>query len=196
MRYVGVFIIGLLLIQCASKDEVVTPTYSEEELEVYRESGLETAMTTKAELGSVLIPTVTQKGTVQALEFCNIMAIPLTDNVSMASDRIVYRVSDKPRNPNNQANEQELTYIASAKEKIIAGEVVTPKVFALGDKVIGYYPIMTNQFCLQCHGNPGNEITEETFTAIQEIYPRDKAIGYTDGEIRGIFVVEMEGKQE
>lgn len=196
MRYLGFLFIGLILTQCTGEVKNPTPTYTEEELVTYRESGLETAMATKAALGSVLIPTVTQEGTVAALEFCNIKAIPLTDSMSVDQNKVIYRVSDKPRNHANLANEMELEYIASAKENIALGETVTPAVHAIGDRVIGYYPILTNQFCLQCHGNPGEKISEETLAAIQRIYPEDKATGYSEGEIRGIFVVEMEGKQE
>ncbi len=194
MRYLSVLVIGLFLTQCSGEVKNHTPTYTEEELVSYREEGLQAAMATKAALGSVLIPTVTQKGTVAALEFCNIKAIPLTDSMSVDQNKVLYRVSDKPRNPENLANEMELEYIASAKENIALGEMVTPTVYAIGDRVIGYYPIITNQFCLQCHGNAGEEISEETLAAIQRIYPQDKATGYSEGEIRGIFVVEMEGK--
>ena len=196
MRYLGVLFISVFLFQCANNGQISTPTYSEEELVIYREEGLKSAMATKAALGSVLIPTVTQEGPIAALEFCNINAIPLTDSMSVDQERKIYRVSDKPRNLDNQASEMEMEYIASVKGKLILGEPVTPAVHAIGDRVIGYYPILTNQFCLQCHGNVGQEINEETYAVIQRLYPEDKATGYDEGEIRGIFVVEMEGKKE
>ncbi len=196
MRYLGVLFISAFLYQCTNNSQISTLTYSEEELITYREEGLQSAMATKAALGSVLIPTVAQESTIAALKFCNISAIPLTDSMSVDQERRIYRVSDKPRNPGNLANEVEMEYISSVKGKLILGETVTPAVHALGDRVIGYYPIVTNQFCLQCHGNVGQEINEETFTVIQQLYPEDKAIGYGEGEIRGIFVVEMKGKKE
>jgi len=58
--------------------------------------------------------------------------------------------------------------------------------------VIGYYPIVTNKMCMQCHGNPEMDIDTKTFEIIKKRYPDDKAIGYTINELRGIWVIEME----
>lgn len=194
MRTISLIWLSLFFIQCSNTSEKPTPNYSSEELKSYRETGLESAMSTKSALAAVLIPTVSTQGTVEALQYCNTQAIPLTDSVSTYTSHSIKRVSDKARNPANEANETELTYILDTKERIAAGEEPTPKVFAVSDKVIGYYPIMTNQFCLQCHGSIGKQISEETYATIQELYPNDKAIDYSEGELRGIFVVEMEGK--
>ncbi len=45
---------------------------------------------------------------------------------------------------------------------------------------------------MQCHGDPETDILPETYTKIKELYPEDKAIGYIENELRGIWVVEME----
>ena len=65
----------------------------------------------------------------------------------------IKRVSDKPRNPNNQANETELTFIDDLKNTLLNGKKPTPKVVEKDGKMIGYYAIETNKMCLQCHGN-------------------------------------------
>jgi hypothetical protein len=50
---------------------------------------------------------------------------------------------------------------------------------------------ITNDLCLNCHGEPGQDITAETLRAINTHYPEDKAIGYRANQLRGIWVVEM-----
>lgn len=159
----------------------------------YQEKGLKYAMATKAVLGKNLLNAIKTRGTENAVEFCNTKAIHLTD--SMANDlkiKNIKRVSDLNRNPNNAANETELKYIVSTKTKLKNGEKPTPQVQELADKVIAYYPIVTNEMCLQCHGKKEKEINLKTQKRINLLYPEDKAVGYGENELRGIWVVEME----
>ena len=62
------------------------------------------------------------------------------------------------------------------------------------DKMVGYYPIETNKMCLQCHGLPNTQILPATLTKLKHLYPTDKAIGYGENELRGIWVIEMNKK--
>jgi hypothetical protein len=48
--------------------------------------------------------------------------------------------------------------------------------------------------CLQCHGIPNNQILPTTLSKIKELYPTDKATGYGENELRGIWVIEMDKK--
>lgn len=155
------------------------------------EQGLKYAMATKGVLGKNLLGAINTKGTAGALEFCNVQALPLTDSMSVHQNVKIKRVSDKNRNPNNAANAEELAYIASAKETLANGEKIKPLVNELQGRKIGYYPITTNNMCLQCHGTPGKELKEETLAAINKLYPEDKAIGYGPNQLRGIWVIEF-----
>ncbi len=103
----------------------------------------------------------------------------------------IRRASDQPRNPGNRATEPELTHIHQAKNAMAEGKPVKPQLLRDQGKVTAYYPIMTDAFCLQCHGTPGADITEETMAKIQELYPKDEATGYAAETLRGIWVVEM-----
>jgi hypothetical protein len=160
----------------------------------YVELGKELAMQTKGNLGKNLGLALSEKGAAGAVEFCNTRAIPITDSMSVVLNTKIKRVSDKPRNPNNQANADELAYIESWKEAKTRGEQVAPLVAERNGKMVGYYPIETNAMCLQCHGTPEKQITTETLSKIKKLYPADKAVGYGENEIRGIFVVEMDKK--
>lgn len=157
----------------------------------YLETGKGLAMQTKANLGKNLALAINEKGSDGAVEFCNTQAIPITDSMSVVLNAKIKRVSDKPRNSNNQANEAELSYINNWKEAKTKGEEHPPLLTELDGKMVGYYPIVTNQMCLQCHGTPEKQINTKTLSKIKKLYPTDKAIGYAEGEIRGIWVVEM-----
>lgn len=157
----------------------------------YLETGKGLAMQTKASLGKSLAMALNEKGSDGAVEFCNTQAIPITDSMSVMLGAKIKRVSDKPRNSKNQANESELSYINNWKEAKAKGKEHTPLLTELDGKMVGYYPIVTNQMCIQCHGTPGKQINVATLSKIKKLYPTDKAIGYAEDEIRGIFVVEM-----
>ncbi|MCB0841256.1 MAG: DUF3365 domain-containing protein [Bacteroidetes bacterium] len=155
------------------------------------EQGLKYAMATKAVLGKNLLNAINTKGTEGALAFCNEKAIPLTDSMQNQLSISIKRVSDKNRNPDNAANLDELEYIMKSKHLLEDGEEIKPAIQEKGEKIVGYYPIMTTQMCLQCHGLPEKDIQAGTLSKLSSLYPEDKATGYGENELRGIWVVEM-----
>ncbi|MCL5128285.1 DUF3365 domain-containing protein [Algibacter sp. L4_22] len=158
----------------------------------YGERGLKYALSTKAVLGKNLMKAIQKKGTLEALAFCNIKAYPLTDSMAVVHNATIKRVSDKPRNQNNQANKKELTYIESFKTDIKNN--IEPKAIVdqLDNKVQVYYPISTNTMCLQCHGKINQDIQKLTLRKLESLYPQDKAIGYNINEIRGLWSITFD----
>ena len=157
----------------------------------YKDAGKQLAIQTKSSLAYYLISSISEKGSEGAVEFCNIKAIPITDSMSVLLGAKIKRVSDLPRNPANKANESELAYIKKWKESKGNGEQKQPIVSEINGKMVGYYPIVTNQMCLQCHGQANKDINDATLNKINKLYPNDQATGYLENELRGIFVVEM-----
>jgi mono/diheme cytochrome c family protein len=153
--------------------------------------GKEIALSTKTVLGSNLLAAIKNKGTAGAVEFCHLKAIPLTDSMQRVNGTQIRRVSDRPRNPDNMANQLQLDYIEKAKSTLESGGKVAPFLRETTDAAIGYYPIVTNQMCLQCHGMPVKDILPQTLTRIEKLYPLDMATGYGENELRGIWVIEM-----
>lgn len=158
--------------------------------------GLNFVLATKAILGKNLMGQIAANGTEAALGFCNERAIHLTDSMSSAQGVGIKRVSDRPRNPDNRASEMEMQYILSLKKNMANGEGPQPKAFRDGNRNIGYYPIVTNAMCLQCHGVEGESISLQVNTRIADLYPSDEATGYGVDSLRGIWVVEMEAKRQ
>ncbi|WP_147678738.1 c-type heme family protein [Algibacter pacificus] len=158
----------------------------------YGERGLKYALATKAVLGKNLMGTIQKKGTLEALAFCNEKAYPLTDSMSVVNNATIKRVSDKPRNQNNQANKKELSYINAFKNDIKNNTEPKPIVDQIDNKVHVYYPITTNSMCLQCHGKPNQDIQNPTLLKLASLYPQDKAIGYSVNEVRGIWSITFD----
>ena len=66
------------------------------------------AMATQSQLGKNLIAAIQRGGTEEAIPFCSIKAIPLTDSMAVAAKAKIQRVTDRPRNPLNSASEEEI----------------------------------------------------------------------------------------
>ena len=188
MSKIKVFIfiaLGILLFSCNKKSKEETTVISEESKEILQKYALET----KGVLGKNLMNAINTQGTEKAIEFCSTKAIVLTDSMSIAFNASIKRVSDKPRNPINMANDNETAFINELKQKISKGEKMTPKFTESDGKITGYFPIETNAMCLQCHGSKDLDIKPNVLKKIAQLYPKDQATGYKENQIRGIFVV-------
>jgi len=157
----------------------------------YKDIGMRIALSTKKQLGKNLMGTIQKKGTLAALKFCNIKAYPLTDSMATVHNARIKRVSDKPRNKNNQANEKELALIAYFKNAVASGEAYQPIVEKENGMVSFYAPITTNTMCLQCHGKPETDIKPEVLASLKNLYPDDRAKGYGANEVRGIWSIDF-----
>lgn len=158
------------------------------------EIGLKYALETKKVLGKNLMEALQSKGAVHALEFCNTKAIPLTDSMSNVFNADIRRVSDKPRNPDNQANPEELAQIELFKKQVAEGKEPTPVVMKKGGIAHFYYPITTNSMCLQCHGKKP-DFQPGLVEKINALYPGDKATGYAENEVRGIWSITFNSEK-
>jgi len=152
----------------------------------------ELALSTKKVLGKNLMGALKEGGKEHALPFCNERALILTDSMSQHLHHKIRRVSDKARNPLNQADSLELSILAEYAALIAEGQEPGPIVRETEFGSRGYFPITTNAMCLQCHGTLGKELDADFYPKIQNLYPQDKAIGYGAGELRGMWVVALD----
>ncbi len=185
------FLSGWTACQSTGESEDEQEVTQRADLDKWKTQGQEYAMKAQQLLGKNLKAALQQSGPTYAVDFCNTRAIPITDSAAQSMNVSLKRVSDKYRNPDNKANENETNYISQVKDQLVSGETIHPAIQQMGDRAIGYYPIITNAMCMNCHGQPGKDITEETLTMIGERYPDDRAVGYRPHEVRGIWVVEM-----
>jgi hypothetical protein len=54
-------------------------------------------------------------------------------------------------------------------------------------------PIRLKPECQMCHG-PREAIADDVLAAISESYPHDQAVGFTNGDLRGWFWIEIPGE--
>lgn len=158
---------------------------------ILAKTGMEIAQATQQQLGKNLVKAIGEGGPIFALDFCNVEAIPLTAQMEKEHNAVIKRVSDRNRNPDNAANKEEELYIKVFQNSLKEGREPAPVVIPKGEKNIFYYPIVTNQMCLQCHGKP-EEMNPGVLQKIKELYPRDKALGYSENEVRGIWSIELD----
>jgi len=161
----------------------------------YRRYGQQLAMQTKTELGSNMKKSLKEGGPVPTVSFCKTRANPIASEMSERLGAAIKRVTDRPRNPGNAASDEEMEVIEQFREALASGEQPKSAVRETQEHMIGYYPVVTNGMCLQCHGVPGADIAPETLAAINAEYPEDRATGYGANELRGIFVVTMDKQQ-
>jgi hypothetical protein len=53
-----------------------------------------------------------------------------------------------------------------------------------------YKPLKMGGLCLNCHG-PKEQIDSRVMQTIEQHYPNDEAVGYEDGEFRGLVSVTV-----
>lgn len=189
----------LFFLQCCNqinnKNEAKVSDDTEETMQMsdssYLNTGQKIASDAQKVLGKNLTNAIDRGGSEYAVDFCNTHAIRLTDSVSSSLSIALKRVSDRFRNPANAANSDEEAIIRQMREQLVNGDIPEGTLRKTNEKVIGYYPIITNAMCLQCHGSATADIQSITLKKLQELYPEDKATGYTTNEIRGLWVVEM-----
>jgi mono/diheme cytochrome c family protein len=158
--------------------------------------GFEYAMGTKSILGKNLKGKLKAEGPLGALSFCNLKAYHFTDSMSQVYDASIRRVSDQPRNQENTSSAMELEIIQAFKKQLAEGEEIKPETREfLEGYVHGYYPIVTNEMCMKCHGDV-NQMEEGVHAKILALYPEDKATGYAPNQLRGIWVVAMKKRDQ
>jgi hypothetical protein len=185
--------ITLFAIQCSKtevKPEVSTDEISAENLIKTAEISIDSLKSFAGETKKLLVKNITaqiEKGGVEsAVEFCNIEAMPLTKSMSDKHGLTISRVSDKRRNPKNNANAEELKLIENYKKQLLAGEILKP----IRTETHYYEPLVTNAMCLQCHGEPGKNIQPKVAAKIAQLYPKDLATGYKENEVRGLISIK------
>jgi hypothetical protein len=125
-----------------------------------------------------------EAGPVEAIDVCNTAAPSIAAGLSI--DGVVMgRSSHKLRNPLNAPPR----WLAASLGEFAEGRQQAPLVLELEDGRYGYVePIATQGMCLTCHGET---LSPEITTRISDAYPEDKAIGFKEGDLRGVFWVEF-----
>lgn len=153
------------------------------------EKGSAIAGKLQAALAKELTAKMKENGAEEAIDYCSLQALPITQQISEEEKVELARVSHKFRNPSNAASEEELKLIENYINLQQSGEQLSPVVTS-GKGVKTYYSPITlaAPLCLSCHGN-FSEIDPGALAVIKERYPDDKAVDFELNEVRGMFKV-------
>ncbi|PHS51644.1 MAG: hypothetical protein COB01_09785 [Lutibacter sp.] len=161
-----------------------------EEKQEFTKKGKEITQDSFKELSGKLMDQMSIGGPAQAIPFCNIQAIPITNQLSEKYNVLIKRTSDKIRNLTNHPTKREIEIISTYKNLLKKGKLLTSIVELDSDGLKHYYaPIVINSTCLVCHGKKGEQLTVKTDSIINSFYPNDNAIGYHEGDVRGIWSI-------
>ena len=204
MKSLSLLVILLLLISaCASekkqdinaqKDTKQAPATVVLDTAKYLELGDDLVGETKRKISTTLVEAMEKGGVKYASQFCNLVAYPIVDSMSKVHNARIRRVSDKPRNPKDAMDEEEQKVFAIFKAKAqVPNAELMPIVVQHDDGTVGYYaPIkISMSTCLKCHGEVGKDIKAEDYKVLKSLYPNDVAVGYKEGDLRGMFSIRF-----
>lgn len=193
VRTVLTIAVILMVFSCKNPEKgEVTKEITENKDSIYKAKGVLFAQSTQKVLGKNLMQAMEKGGPEYALAFCNTKAMPLTDSMAVHHNVKIGRVSDKPRNPNNNASAEQENFIDTFKGQLANGDKVEPILTEKEGKIHFYAPIITNSLCLKCHGDTKTDIDDTVIKSLANLYPEDEATGYTENQVRGAWHIVME----
>jgi hypothetical protein len=144
---------------------------------------------------STNLQTAIQSGGISnALPFCSLAASPLTAGIAARHQVTLKRITHKPRNPDGRSNADEMAVLRSF-EAALAATGNPPAAFATnlvsGQATFLAPIVISHELCLKCHGEPGSDISAENLAIIRRHYPKDEAIGFKPGQLRGAWRIDF-----
>ncbi len=194
---ISIAFLSLLLFTCQNQNQSEKQTPAKEKSDtVYNAAliakGKSIAQASFKSMSGKLMKAMKEGGVSNALKYCNLEAMPITDSLSKAYNVTIKRTALKLRNPSNKANTEEFNLLHQFKSDIEMGKKVKPIIMKSGPHSNTFFaPITLKAPCMVCHG----DISDDTKSLIAEHYPKDKAIGFKVGDLRGMWSIKFEDKK-
>ena len=150
------------------------------------------AMASFESLSGNLKAAASRGGIANAIQFCNMNALPLTDSLSKTFNAKIKRSSLKLRNPGNQPDSLEAYMLDLYAQILKMKKPMVGKTLLTNNNDVRYFaPIILKSQCLKCHGVIGQDVKDETYAIIKEHYPNDAAVDFKEGDLRGIWSINF-----
>lgn len=187
-----IYALSILVFFTACKD--TTPSDKQEASEEsttinYKEKGRSITDAAFSRLSQNLMKAMQEGGVPYAVDYCHVEAYPITDSVSSDFEVSIRRTSAKYRNPENKPNAFEAALINHYEAQSGSMQMQDSLIVLDDGSHVYARPILLQEPCLNCHGTVGKEVKEEHYAMIKEKYSEDKAIGYSAGDFRGLWMV-------
>jgi hypothetical protein len=199
LHFLFIILLFTLIIACQKFDVKISEPSAEETQRIKTIGDTLSAKLLKA-LKNELSSAIEEKGAVNAIQVCNIKALPITEKIANTDKYTVdiKRTTNQFRNPTNKPNDIE--QIALEKyEELVKNEKPLPEfhIQKITDGNIQYYnyfkPIKTSGLCLLCHGD-ANTMDKSLKDVLNRLYPNDLATGYKDGDFRALLRIKIMDK--
>lgn len=191
MRSASVLLLSGFVLAGCERAQPAGRTVTDEEA---ASTGAETARSLREGLVRRLTAALDSAGPASAIEVCAVEAMPLADSITRAAGMgvTVRRTSDRVRNPSNAPDEDDREMLALFEADLAASRPLPGhRLQSVGPDTVRYYePLRTMPLCLQCHG-PAEEMDADVRRVLAERYPQDAAVGYREGDFRGLIRVSI-----
>lgn len=169
---------------------------SDEVLKKFVEQSRKVSAQLISQIGGEMRKEVEATGPMRAVMVCKYTAPEVASSVSRMNGMRVTRVSLKPRNPSlGFADPWEQSVLLEFERRLARGEKAETLEFSEAvTEPTGVYlrymkAIPTGKVCLACHG-PVEQMSEAVKAQIANEYPHDRAVGFTEGSLRGAVTVK------
>ena len=129
----------------------------------------------------------------QAAYFCAKSAEDIEKKVAekFPANIKVRRTALKVRNPKNKPDATDIKVMEQMEAAMKDGTFrKKPTVVEVDGVNRVYVPLVVEKGCLKCHG-PVDKIDPKVREIIAKKYPEDKAVGFKEGDLRGVVVAEI-----
>ncbi len=127
-----------------------------------------------------------------ALNFCIGAADHITKdiNAKLPKHASVKRVAIKFRSEKNRPEARDIEVMRDYIDKIDNGTFSPKDIVVTNESGIYrvYKPLIVKKMCLKCHGE---SVSDRLKTTIKKAYPTDLAMGFKEGDFRGVIVAEI-----
>ena len=181
--------LAIAMTACQKREEITPPSAGE--IQAVTETGKKAAESLMTSLGGQLKAALEDGGPVNALQVCQQVAVPMTEAADQGFEEgVIRRTALRVRNPSNAPDELDRKVLGILGS---AGELPAAHVEWTPDTARFYKPLVIQEVCLKCHGDP-KSFPEELTNTLAELYPEDQAAGYQLGDLRGVIRVDIPRK--
>jgi len=188
------FLLGLIAAGCGSQSEEKSESTDTGTQSLAAEERLFTAAAGNLvkqygqELQTTLLAALNDYGPSYGVRVCQIRAQEIAAAHSVGG-WIVKRVSEKWRTVQDRPDSAEQRVLAMFADPMTTDDYLIRWSGPDSARMFHYYQkIMVRQVCLQCHGDL-QTVDLDLWKEVKIAYPWDKATGYKEGDLRGMFVV-------
>jgi hypothetical protein len=193
IRFIYIYLVSVLIlaatVSCNTRQKSTEAVKTNDTLVLLKLGDSITTQVQKVLLANVM-QAMKEGGPVNAVSFCNVHAMPLTDSLAEEYNCLIQRVSDKYRNPANIPTVTDLEILSGMS----TANAMKPLIVSEDGHTVYYKPIKIGMpACLKCHGSKEKDIDSKTLEIIRQKYPEDLATDYKEGDLRGLWKITFLG---